>query len=182
MTRPSTITTLPPEVRADLDKRLAEGRFTLDTLVDFLADQGHAISRSALGRYSRQFNDVAQKLRESREIAAAFAKELGAVPNDEMGQMLVEMVHTLAFKASLARTKEENDDISTKDVSLLARALKDLAGSKQISAKLALEIRAAEKKRLEDEMKNKLTNAQQGGGLSREAALEARRILGFSDD
>ena len=182
MGRSSSITTLPPETRADLDKRLAEGRFTLDSLVDFLADQGHAISRSALGRYSKKFDDVAAKLRESREVASAFAQELGAVPNDEMGQMLVEMVHTLVFKASLGQSDKKDADVKAMDVMLLAKALKDLAGSKQISVKLALEIRAEEKKRLEAEMKAKLSNAQHGGGLSKEAALEARRILGFGDD
>lgn len=182
MARQSTITTLPPEIRAELDKRLAEGRFTLDTLVDYLDEQGHAISRSALGRYSKQFDQVAVKLRESREVAAAFARELGAVPNDEMGQMLTELVHTLAFKVSLSRTESEGGDLDPKDVMHLARALKDLSSSKQISTRLALEIRAEEKKRVEGEMKARLAEAQSTGGLAAEAAREARRIMGFTDD
>lgn len=180
MARLSSIKTLPEEIRADLDKRLAEGRFTLDSLVEFLEESGHTISRSALGRYSKQFDQVASKLRESREVAAAFARELGTVPNDEMGQMLTELVHTLTFKVSLAKTEDE--DIEALDVMRLARALKDLSSSKQISTKLALEIRAEEKKRLEAELKDKLATAQNSGGLSKEAALEARRILGFSDE
>lgn len=182
MARKSSITGLPPEVRAELDQRLAEGRFTLNSLIDFLEEQGHVISRSALGRYSQKFDQVASKLRESREVAAAFAKELGAVPNDEMGQMLIEMVHTLAFKASLGQSDKSDKDVKAMDVMLLAKAVKDLAGSKQISTKMALEIRAAEKKRLEEEMKTKLATAQKGGGLSQEAAREARRILGFGDE
>lgn len=180
MGRLSSINTLPPEIKAELDRHLALGHMTLDGLVDYLEIKGHNVSRSALGRYRKDFDKVAEKLRESREVAAAFARELGTVPNDEMGQMLVEMVRTLAFKAALNRT--DDTDLETKEVMQLARALKDLAGSEQIATKLAMEIRAEERKRLMDEQKAKLETAQKEGGLSLEAAKEARRILGFDND
>lgn len=180
MARLSSIDTLPGEVRLDLDRRLAGGGMTLDTLVEYLEEQGHAISRSALGRYSKQFDQVAGKLRESREVAAAFARELGAVPNDEMGQMLTELVHTLTFKVSLA--KSEDDEIDVRDVMHLARTLKDLSQSKQVSARLAMEIRTEERKRLKAEQEARLEEAGRAGGLSAEAAREARRILGFGDE
>jgi len=177
MSRLSTIKSLPPEARAALDSALAEGNLTLDELVSFLEEQGFTISRSSLGRYRKDFEEVAKKLRESREVAAAFARELGAVPGDEMGQLLLEMVHTLTFKACNA-----DEEMAPKDVMFLAQTIKNLTESRRLSARTAIEIRAAEKKRLEDEMKAKLAEAQGQGVLAGEAAREARRILGFGDD
>jgi len=174
MSRPSTIELLPPEEKAELDKLLASGRMTLDSLLDHLTVQGLSVSRSALGRYRKSFDEVAVKLRESREVAAAFAKELGAVPDDDMGQLLTELVHTLTFKVASADAK-----FKPMDVMLLAKALKDLSSSKQTSTKLAMQIRAEEKKRLKEEVIDKLKNAEGQGGLSKETAAEARRILGF---
>ncbi|UQZ88310.1 hypothetical protein C4J81_15420 [Deltaproteobacteria bacterium Smac51] len=182
MARLSSIETLPPEVRADLDKRLAEGRFTLDTLIDYLEEQGHNISRSALGRYRQKFEEVAAKMRESREVAAAFARELGSVPGDDMGQMLIELVHTLVFKTSMNMANGDDEKLEAKEVMQLARSLKDLSSSKQMDARRIMEIRAEEKKRVEAEMKDKLTAAAREGGMSAEAAREARRALGFGDE
>jgi len=177
MGRQSSIKSLPPDVKTALDSCLAEGNVTLDDLVKFLEEHGYTISRSSLGRYRQNFEEVAQKLRESREVAAAFARELGAVPGDEMGQLLLEMVHTLVFKVC-----NTDNALEPKDVMFLASTIKNLSESRRISARTALEIRAAEKKRLEEEMKNKLAAAQGQGGLAEDAAREARRILGFSDD
>jgi hypothetical protein len=178
MSRLSSIKTLPPEVRSALDSCLAEGNLTLDALVSFLEQHGYTISRSALGRYRKDFEEVAVKLRESREIAAAFARELGAVPGDEMGQLLLEMVHTLTFRVC----NSESDGLEPKDVMFLAKTIKDLTESRRISARTALEIRAEEKKRLEEEMKTKLAEASAQGSLAGDAAREARRILGFTDE
>ena len=175
--RVSTVKLLPPEVKAALDACLAEGNLTLDALVKFLEEHGYTISRSSLGRYRQNFEEVAQKLRESREVAAAFARELGAVPGDEMGQLLLEMVHTLTFKVCNA-----DGDLEPKDVMFLASTIKNLSESRRISARTALEIRAAEKKRVEEEMKTKLAEAQGQGGLAEDAAREARRILGFGEE
>jgi len=186
MTRTSTVKSLPTEIKASLDKLLAggapQGRLTLDALVEFLESKGWTISRSALGRYRQEFDQVAAKLRESREIAAAFARELGAIPGDEMGQMLLELVHTLTFRV----LNTEGEGIGPKEVMFLAKTIKDLQESRRVAARTAIEIRAEEKKRIEAEIKAKLAEAEGAasgqGSLTAEAAREARRILGFSDD
>jgi hypothetical protein len=179
MSRISTIELLPSEIRSELDKKLAAGQLTLDQLLDNLDTAGVSVSRSALGRYRKTFEETAAKLRESREVAMAFAQELGTVPNDEMGQMLIELVHTLAFKMLSSPDAEK---FKTSDLMKLAISLKSLSSAKVDTTKLAMEIREKERKRISQEMDQKLVKAQDIGKISEEAAQEARRILGFSDD
>jgi hypothetical protein len=179
VSRISTIELLPAEVKSDLDKKLASGQMTLDQLLDYLDEQGVMVSRSALGRYRKTFEDTAAKLRESREVATAFAKELGSVPNDEMGQLLIELVHTLTFKML---SSPQAESFKSSDLMKLAITLKSLSSAKVDSTKLALEIREKERKRLAAEMDKKISEAKDLGEITAEAAREARRILGFGDE
>ncbi|MCL2029538.1 MAG: DUF3486 family protein [Deltaproteobacteria bacterium] len=180
MTRQSTVKALPPELRAEVDRRLGEGRLTLDALVEYLEAEGWTISRSALGRYSQKFQEVAAKLRESREVATAFARELGPIPGDDMGRMLLELGHSLTFRVLNAA----DDGVGTREVMQLAKTIKALTDSRRIADQISGSIRAEEKKRLEAEMKERLAEAAGAaeGGFRAEAAREARRILGFSDE
>jgi hypothetical protein len=179
MGRHSTIELLDPEVRKDLDKQLAGGKLTLDQLIDFLETQEVTVSRSALGRYRKNFEETASKLRESRETAKAFAQELGTVPNDEMGQMLVELVNTMAFRLL---SGPQADKFKSGDIMKLAVALKSLSSAKVDTTKLAMEIKEKERKRLAEEMNKKISDASKIGDITADAAREARRILGFSEE
>ena len=52
MARVSSLFALPESIRTDLVKRRSELKyFTLNDHVDWLAEQGYVVSRSALGRY-----------------------------------------------------------------------------------------------------------------------------------
>jgi hypothetical protein len=178
VSRHSSIELLPADVRGELDRKLAAGQLTLDQLLDDLQDQGVSISRSALGRYRKTFEDTAAKLRESREVAQAFAKELGTVPNDEMGQMLIELVHTMAFRMM---SQPEAEKFKTSDLMKLAITLKSLSAAQVDSTKLAMKIRETERQKLNDEINKKLTEAKDLGDITAEAAMEAKRILGFGE-
>ena len=138
MGRHSSIELLPPGAKAELDRRLSEGKLTLDGLLAELEESGVTVSRSALGRYRKGFEETAAKLRESRDVASAFAKELGTVPNDEMGQLLIELVHTLSFRL-LSSSRAESFKAS--DLMRMAMAIKSLSSAKSDSAKLAIQIR-----------------------------------------
>ena len=74
MSRHSSIELLPDEDKRELDRQLSEGKLTLDQLVAALESRGVTVSRSALGRYRKGFEETAAKLRESRDVASAFAK------------------------------------------------------------------------------------------------------------
>ena len=136
----SKIKALPPQIRKELDRLLAGGAHTLDQVVAHLRQLGAPVSRSAVGRYSQEFEEVAAHIRESREIAGAFARELGEVPEGDMGRVLIEIVHRLVFKASVAKLRD-GDAIDAVDAARLAKAIKDLAAGSKIGLDTEIKIR-----------------------------------------
>jgi len=76
--RVSSITMLPTEVKAWLDQELVRRQFTgyID-LADLLDQQGYEISKSAIGRYGKKFKDEQKELKQSIEMAKAFASVVG---------------------------------------------------------------------------------------------------------
>ncbi|MHC1792024.1 DUF3486 family protein [Solidesulfovibrio sp.] len=139
MARQSSVKKLPTPIRKELDRLLADGAHTLDQVVAHLRQLGAPVSRSAVGRYSQEFEEVAAHIRESREVAAAFARELGEVPEGDMGRVLVEVVHRLVFKAGVAKLRE--GAIDAVDAARLAKAIKDLAAGSKISVDMEFKIR-----------------------------------------
>jgi len=181
MARKSTVKTLPAQIRAEVDRLLADGRYTLDDVVTHLRKLGADVSRSALGRYSQEFEEVAAKMRESRELASAFAKELGEIPNNDMGRTLVELLHTLVFRVLKQRTREAEDKpIKAMDLMLLGKAIKESVGSTKLSAELEMKIRDRVATETAKKAAGAAEDAAREQGLSAETveAIKAR-ILGI---
>lgn len=144
MPRKSSIKTLPPEIRGELDRILADGRFTLDEIVAHLRQLGASVSRDAVWRYGKEYERVRQKLTESREIASAFARELGELPQGDMGRVLIELLHTVTFKVLMAQADGEGDgapSVTTEDIMFLARSIRDTTSALKGSAELEIRIR-----------------------------------------
>ncbi len=83
--RKSSIKGLPPDLCKKIDKLPADGRHTIDQIVAHERFLGADVSRSSVGHHSKQYDAVAAKMRESREIAALSARELDKVPEDGIG-------------------------------------------------------------------------------------------------
>lgn len=76
--RVSSIETLPTETKAWLDQELVKRSFAGYTeLADLLATRGYELSRSALGRYGKKFKEEQHQLKQSIEMAKAFAQVIG---------------------------------------------------------------------------------------------------------
>lgn len=182
MPRKSSIKKLPPELRKEIDKLLADGRHTIDQIVANLQSLGAEISRSSVGRYSKQFEEVAAKMRESREIAAAFARELGEVPEGDTGQILVEIMRNLVFKLAL-NANEKDDDVEIKDVMRLAKAIKDLSRASKTGVEIEAKIREqARKEALEKAANDAAGAAKQAGLTEAQFGLIRAKILGVEVD
>lgn len=136
----SSVKRLEPAIRAEVDRLLADGRYTLDDVVAHLQKLGADVSRSALGRYSKEFEAVAAKMREAREMTAALSQSLEDLQDKDMGRFLTEMLHTIVYRGIAARL-DAGEAVDSKDVMLLAKTLKDLAGTKTLSAELEMKIR-----------------------------------------
>lgn len=147
MGQKSSIKKLPKEVQQRLQD-LYEADATLDdihdALVDFLEQMDgdwQPPSRSAIHRDRRNYEATAAKMREAREMAQAVATEIGEIPEDKTGQLLVDMLRTLIFKVLQSKVEGEDPDVSPQDFMFLGRTLRDVASASQITTRQAKEIR-----------------------------------------
>lgn len=184
MARRSRIKQLPANVRGQIDKWLANNQATIDDITAYLTEQGHEVSRSSVGRYAKNFEQVAMHLRQSREMAEALVQEIGpAATEGKVGRMLVEILQKLTFdilldKAQAADDPLKEDEATTpKELHLLARTLKDMASAQKIEVERELKIRAEAVRDAADKAVSIATDA----GMSAERIDEFRRsILGIA--
>ena len=115
--RSKIATILSSADKAELDKRLIENSFSDYTeLTTWLQDRGYEISRSAVGRYGKEFKEVYEGLQQSMEQARAIVE---ANPDDEnaLSDAILRVTQNKAFQAVL---KEDGD---LKELSLVVSRL-----------------------------------------------------------
>ena len=167
----STIRRLPPEIRQTIDGLLKAGR-TYDEIVAKLSELDVTVSRSALGRYGKEFKKVGENMLRAREIASVFVEKLGAAPEGNQGRLITELLQTVVFDKLVAGNSVEADDIFK-----LARAIRDLATSEKISAERELKIR----KEVAGDAADKLAEAAKREGISAATIKKWRReVLGVA--
>lgn len=176
MAQRSKIITLPDDIKADLDKRLVEGRFSdyaamADWLNGQLQEQGLQIeiSRSSLHRYGQNFEERLAAITLATEQAKAVAEAAGDDEN-AMNEALIRLVQTKAFEALTdAETFESLPKMGIM-ISKLSKASVD-------QKKWAMEAR---KKALEEAADTVEATAKQEG-VSPETIQKIRRdVLGMS--
>ncbi|SED75221.1 phage protein Gp27 family protein [Pseudomonas anguilliseptica] len=178
----SSITRLPPMVKAYIQKLLREDRMTLD---DMLADiqsrfpNEKAPSRSALGRFKQGFEELTEKVRNQREMAEAFVGAFGEDASDKTGVLLVEAISTLTYQAAMGA--HEKDEVTIAEVSALARAAKATMEARTMSVKERQTIEKAARERLLQEQAAELDKTVQAGGMD-EATAEfwKKKFLGVA--
>jgi len=147
--RKATIGTLPPEIRAELDRLFRDGRHTIDQIVTHLRGLGADVSRSAVGRARKTYEERLSRYREAQEVAGVWVTKMGEDPKGDVGQLCAEMLKTVAFQtlSDMVDGPAEADDGGTPpsatpaDIMLLAKAIKDLEGAKKTSVDTALKVR-----------------------------------------
>lgn len=178
----STVRTLPPQIKEEVDRLLKDGRHTLDQITLHLRRMDVGVSRSALGRYAQNYAEEMAALREVQEVSRAFAQELGDVNNDA-SRYLVQMVQAVATRIVRPQLKGEGPSMDSQDLMFLARAIKDLVGSTKISADLEMKIREDAKRQERERLAAELEKMEkrQGGslGLTPEARSEIHKLLGY---
>lgn len=174
MPRRSKIKTLPPDVRAYIERLLREDRLTLDEMMAEIRAKfpgQDAPSRSGLGRYAQTFAELTSKMREMDTVARAVVEELGESPDDRAGALLTQAITTLATGVALdAQTRE----VTVEEVRKLARAAKDTidARTKSLKERQAIE-RIAREQAAEEAAKE----ARDGGVSEATIARIRERVL-----
>ncbi|AGG89915.1 phage protein Gp27 family protein [Rhodanobacter denitrificans] len=183
MPRASTIKRLPDEQRRYLEKLIREDRHTLDEILAQVRERFPAAqvpSRSAVGRYSQQVNELAGRMRDIQAASTALVTELGEDPNDRAGQLLVQAVTTLATDAAL-KAQNADDGVSIKQIGELARGARAVLQARKMSLAERQEIARLAREQLQAEQAEALKGVVQAGGMTAATAETIRKqILGMA--
>lgn len=88
----SRVDELPEDIRAKLDAMLGDVNYTYQDIADAITEEGHEISRSAVGRYAMRHNDAARRLKEASEQTTAllqFIRENQDVESTELAAAIM---------------------------------------------------------------------------------------------
>lgn len=171
MGRRSSIQALPPAIREAVDAAIREGRASLDEIVATIRSMGGEASKSAVHRYRSTVEESMEHYRQAQALAKTWAERLPE--NGDVSQLTRQILSVMAFRA--ANDLAEGETIEGMEVSLLARAMKDISASAKTDvearAKIRTEALAAAAKEAVKEVR--------AAGLSDEAAEMIRqKILG----
>lgn len=157
--RKSSIDKLAGGVRAHIEKRLRENRLTLDELIEDLRAQFPAEvtpSRSAIGRYKIQYDQLSSRVREQDNLARLLVSELGENPDERAGDLMVQSVTTLLTHATLNANSGSDDDVPVETISKLARAARDVIQARKVSRDERRQIAKDAREKLIAEQREKL--------------------------
>lgn len=149
MARKSSIEVLDEDIRSRIDALLKDGRLTLDGILTQIRSafpDAEVPSRSALGRYSQRFEDIGKRMRESREVAKVWADRLGNEPQGDIGKLVMELLRTMAFDATLELGEPGEDgkvQLDPKAINTLALAMQRLEAAGKWNLEREKAMRAA---------------------------------------
>ena len=182
MGRKSTLRRLQPEIQAEINRILSEGRLTLDELLEHLRGIGVEGVRSALGRQKQKIDKIAAKLRQSREMTEALVREIGpAVEEGQQGRLLVEVLRRLVFdhlEKRLTSEDEESQDIDNQGFFFLAKAIKEMSQANRLDQDFEAKVRERIQKETEKKLDAAASRAAaESSGLTPEQALERMKAI-----
>lgn len=172
---------LTPSDKAEFDRLLATGRLTLDAMVMWLEGRGYEIGRSSVHRYKGRFERMATRLRQTREMTQALAREMeDAAEQGQQGRVLVEMARTLAY--DMMDSLPDDQQLDPKSIALLGKGLAELARAARLDqdfeAKVAEVRRAAAAEAREAAAKEVAAAARSQGLTDDQVGFIRARILG----
>lgn len=131
MPPPSKIDLLPPEIRAELDRRIVANAFGGSVaLSEWLAEQGYEIGKSAVGlrgqRLKRRLAAITASTEAAKMISAAAPDEA-----DDRSNAIISLVQTDLFEALLEfqeAAADDSEEVSAADrIALYSKAAKNIA-------------------------------------------------------
>lgn len=177
MTGRSSIEQLDPAILSEVHAAIERGQ-TIDQIVALIQSAGADASRSAVGRYTKNFGEVARQAREVRSVAEAFGKEFGADDGRE-GRLMIQLVQTLVTRAVMASADQEAFD--PKELHYFARSVKDILSASKIDVEREARVREEAARQAREKAADDAEAAGRQAGAS-EATIDLvkRRILGIN--
>ncbi|MDT7934425.1 MAG: phage protein Gp27 family protein [Sphingomonadaceae bacterium] len=180
----STVERLDPKIKAAAVSAIARGA-TVDEIAATIGELGGDVSRSAVGRWAKNWRKVADQQRDIATVARAFGSEFGAEGNDQvrvLTQIFTSVVTKLGLRALTANDDdaEEGSGVSAMDAHFFAKACKDLASARKLDVETVEKIRDAARKQALDEASKVAEKAARDGGASPETINRIKsQLLGL---
>lgn len=188
MARPSTIDQLPERVREALNGWLRDPGITqteateranafIDAFNQARPDDEPVphVNRHAVNRYDLRMREVGEKLQQSRQIAEMWIAKLGAQPQGQIGNLVNEMLRTMAFELTL---KLQQGELNEETMPAVIDQLKQLSLSV-----VRLERAASENVKREQEIRKAFAEeaANETESVAKEAGLSAEAVQSIKD-
>lgn len=180
--RPSSIDKLPPEIRDQINGLRGAG-WSIDQIRQHLANLLDQVpSRSALGRHIMGLDKLGERMRRSRDVASALARELGDAPGSKAAQVNIELLQSLILDVFLKAEDSEEGGTDLAAISgspqalmQLSRALESLgkASKTNVDFVAAAEARATAKARQEAATSAEAVAREKGLSADTIAAIKA---------
>ncbi len=176
----STIDQLPDTIRIAVLAALERGG-TIDEIVALIRGMGADASRSAVGRYTKNFAELAKQTRDMRNVAEAFGREFGTA-DDQQGRMMIQLMTSITTRALMPHMNgEAEEDLTSLELSRLAKAVKDATSASKIDIERERAIREEEARRTREAAAASAETAARATGASEDTLRAVRMgILGMA--
>lgn len=180
MGRKSTLAVLDESILAEVNRLIRKGR-TIDEILVCLESLGADVSRSATGRYVKSERESMRQREKAQSMARVWVEQFGTEPDGDVGRLLPMMLEAVAHR-TLDDMAESEEVKSVEEVSVMARALKDLNGAKKGTVDIEIklrQVREAERKAVLDEQRAKIDAMGSKGGVTEDTKRAIREALGI---
>lgn len=188
MGRKSKIDRLPEEAREALTRWLSNPAWTrqdaTDALHDLLDELGHEGERPAVdsvNRYAQRYEAQLRRMRERTEVANAWIGQFGRVPEGKLGQMVIQLVHGLAWEHGLrlseAAPNEEDMPAAVKMLKDLSITIERTEKASSLSAEREAELIARVKREVKTEAADAVEVTAQRKGISPDGVAALRAAI-----
>lgn len=135
----SKISSFPPEIVDVVNRLLTEGRTYAD-IVDWLKNMGYSVSVSSTGRYSQDFMNKLEYIKQIKDQARAIVEDTPDRPATEIAEAAGQFAISLIMEALMAAKDENNKDVLSKKMIEAMKALSQLERSAVAREKLKFDV------------------------------------------
>ena len=184
----SSIKKLPNEQRQFIEKLLREDKLTLNEMLDEIRAEFPTAtipSRSALGRYHKNFENEAKEFRKIAAASEILVKEFGEDPDDKGGMLLAQAVQAVVTQRALDELTNdgadpENPQMGIEAVGALARAARAAIMTKEKAMHNREEVRRQAREELIKEQAENLEKVAASQGMGKDQIQFWReKVLGI---
>lgn len=178
MGRKSTVSKLDTRLRDAVDALVRDGRYTLDEILEHLADLNGGkspVSRSALGRYTQAAEEQMRRYREAQEVAKVWVNKLEDEPNGDVARLLPEMLRSVAFQ-TIGSMSDREEGADAQELMFLAKALDHLGKANTASLQIEIKLREIRNRVKDAAIASAKAEGMSGEQAERMAASIASRV------